>query len=58
MSEDEQRQLILKLSNETGRGLLDCKKALCLHNYDYDLARIFLNKSIPGVRLVNKNLNK
>lgn len=36
---DEQREVIEKLRNETGRSLMDCKKALIASDWNYEEAK-------------------
>ena len=36
---DEQKDTVWKLRNETGSGMMDCKKALIRHEWDYEKAK-------------------
>tara|TARA_B100001939_G_C16866932_1_gene584552 strand:+ start:565 stop:744 length:180 start_codon:yes stop_codon:yes gene_type:complete len=38
MSKEELKELSFKLRNETGAGVMDCKKALVRFDYDYNKA--------------------
>ena len=53
-------ELIKKLREETGAGMLECKKAIEESNYDYEKALVFLynkeNKKVESNRVASKGL--
>lgn len=50
------KEMVLKLREETGYGLLDCKKALEASGYDHEKAVIYLKSKGLAVNLFDVRL--